>query len=136
MTEIKYKGEAIATLESNQKAVLHLKDKKLTGDIDIVAPAPVEDWDGSVVIEGGVELIDFTIDGVSYQAIDGMTWAEWCDSEYNIDNTYYYDNYYINSTLKVGYITIATNNYQPIPPTDAIIDGKAYMILSTGGAID
>ena len=82
-TEIKYKGEVIATLESNQKAVLYLKDKKLTGDIDIVAPAPVEDWDGSVIIEGGVELISFTINGTAYQAESGMTWYEWCNSNYN-----------------------------------------------------
>ena len=28
-------------------------------------------------------LISFTIDGVSYQAEEGMTWSEWCASEYN-----------------------------------------------------
>lgn len=28
-------------------------------------------------------LITFTIDGTSYQAEDGMTWYEWCVSEYN-----------------------------------------------------
>jgi hypothetical protein len=30
-------------------------------------------------------LISFTIDGVSYQAEDGMTWGEWLESEYNTD---------------------------------------------------
>ena len=30
-----------------------------------------------------VEIISFTIDGVSYQAENGMTLAEWLDSEYN-----------------------------------------------------
>ena len=28
-------------------------------------------------------LIKFTIDGTSYQAEDGMTWYEWCNSNYN-----------------------------------------------------
>lgn len=28
-------------------------------------------------------LISFTIDGVLYQAEEGMTWEEWCESEYN-----------------------------------------------------
>ena len=29
--------------------------------------------------------ISFTIDGTTYQATEGMTWAEWVDSEYNTD---------------------------------------------------
>ena len=37
---------------------------------------------------GGVTLITFTIGGTEYQAEDGMTWGEWCDSEYNT-GTYY-----------------------------------------------
>ena len=28
-------------------------------------------------------LISFTIDGTTYQAEEGMTWAEWCNSSYN-----------------------------------------------------
>ena len=31
----------------------------------------------------GNKLITFTIDGTTYQAIDGMTWEEWVNSEYN-----------------------------------------------------
>ena len=31
----------------------------------------------------GNKLITFTIGGTTYQAIDGMTWAEWVDSDYN-----------------------------------------------------
>ena len=30
----------------------------------------------------GNKLITFTIDGTTYQAIDGMTWGEWINSEY------------------------------------------------------
>lgn len=29
------------------------------------------------------KLISFTIDGISYQAEDGMTWYNWCNSNYN-----------------------------------------------------
>lgn len=32
----------------------------------------------------GVTLITFTIDGVTYQAEEGMTWGEFIDSEYNV----------------------------------------------------
>lgn len=40
-----------------------------------------EDW---VLPEG----ITFDIDGTIYQADEGMTWAEWVDSEYNTDEYY------------------------------------------------
>lgn len=35
---------------------------------------------------GTGELFDFTIDIDTYQAKDGMTWADWVDSVYNIDS--------------------------------------------------
>lgn len=28
-------------------------------------------------------LITFTVDGVEYQAEEGMTWVDWCNSKYN-----------------------------------------------------
>ena len=31
----------------------------------------------------GNKLITFTIDGTTYQAMNGMTWGEWVDSEYS-----------------------------------------------------
>lgn len=33
--------------------------------------------------EGEVNLISFTIEHISYQAEEGMTWGEWCNSKYN-----------------------------------------------------
>lgn len=33
--------------------------------------------------QGGVTLINFTIDGTTYQAEEGMTWQEWVNSSYN-----------------------------------------------------
>ena len=33
--------------------------------------------------QGGATLISFTIDGTSYQAEEGMTWAQWVNSSYN-----------------------------------------------------
>lgn len=35
-----------------------------------------------------VTLISFTISDVTYQAEEGMTWAEWVDSEYNVNQGY------------------------------------------------
>ena len=36
-------------------------------------------------IISGKELISFTIEGTQYYAIDGMTWGDWVNSEYNTD---------------------------------------------------
>jgi len=36
------------------------------------------------------EEIAFTINGAAYQAEEGMTWAQWCDSDYNTNGTFYH----------------------------------------------
>lgn len=46
-------------------------------------------WEGIVTYTVSVvELISFTIDGVEYQAENGMTWAEWVESEYNVNSAF------------------------------------------------
>ncbi len=40
-------------------------------------------------------IFTLRISGVEYQAEDGMTWAEWCDSDYNIDGYYIDDEGYV-----------------------------------------
>ena len=44
-----------------------------------------------VTCESAVSTISFSIDGTTYQADDGMTWAQWVASAYNTDE------YYINN---------------------------------------
>lgn len=83
---IAYK-DTIISIKDGQTVTLHTTDKKLTEDLEIIAPeSTVEDWDGTIVVEGGT--ISFTIAGVSYEAEDGMTWGEWVESEYNPDYDY------------------------------------------------
>lgn len=49
-------------------------------------------------------LINFTINGESYQAEEGMTWYNWCSTEYNTDNYGYGDDGIFSDTdLCVGY---------------------------------
>lgn len=87
-TKITYNGKT-TELADGHIATLPCKDFKMETDIVIEAPEPVEaptveEWDGTgIVIEGLVKLISFTVDGTSYQATDGMTWAEWVESDYN-----------------------------------------------------
>ena len=35
-----------------------------------------------------LKIITFIIDDVQYQALEGMTWGDWINSGYNIDNTF------------------------------------------------
>lgn len=49
---------------------------------------------GWTVVDDGEDsggLITFTIDGVEYQAEEGMTWGEWVNSEYNVNGEFTVD---------------------------------------------
>lgn len=59
----------------------------------------------------GVNLITFTVDGMTFQAEEGMTWEEWCESEYNTDN-FYVDLY-----------------------DDSVIRGAAWITIGSGGRV-
>ena len=49
---------------------------------------------GWTVVDDGdsVNLITFKIDDTEYQAEEGMTWEEWVNSEYNVDEVYILNN--------------------------------------------
>lgn len=66
--EIIHNGEVIDSLSAGQTAIIP-KEKEFVSDIVIRAVADVS-------------LISFTIAGTTYYAEEGMTWAEWCESEY------------------------------------------------------
>ena len=63
-------------------------------DMDVTANISIDkgdirfgEWKGvieyNVEFDDGATLQTFTIDGTEYQAKEGMTWAEWIESEYN-----------------------------------------------------
>lgn len=65
-----------------------------------------------------ISLITFTIDETEYQAIDGMTWSQWVNSEYNTgnwenDGTAIIDSdYYVVCDISVNDIIIADHVYK------------------------
>lgn len=68
------------------------------GDVTIIREANVDGLSMELVCsvkgekpEDSGGLITFSIDGTEYQAENGMTWEQWCDSEYNTD--WYYIDY-------------------------------------------
>ena len=46
--------------------------------------------------------MDFIIDDVMYQVEEGMTWREWINSSYNLNNRFIFDEY--------GYVYNISNN--------------------------
>lgn len=75
----------------------------------------------------GVTLITFTIDGTEYQAEEGMTWVEWCVSEYNIGDEWH--------TAGVDEYVIRTDNWYLMHSDgkvqvggDVAVDGATYVL--------
>ena len=54
-------------------------------DINTAYADPKED---DMYVYQLVKLFTFNIENVEYQAVEGMTWSEWIDSDYNTDNLY------------------------------------------------
>ena len=84
----------------------------------------------SILLGGGnstTTLISFTIDGVAYQAEEGMTWRDWCSSEYNTDG--------YMADPDVGYIytddlsqIVGTGATRPVDSMDEISNGMSYVL--------
>lgn len=73
---------------------------------------------------GTVSLIIFTINDVGHQAEEGMTWQEWCDSEYNTYGVYCSGNNIIGPGVFIAGQT----------PSDVISNGYAYRAMATGSS--
>lgn len=99
----------------------------------VLSEEPATRYDGYIYIITEPALISFTIGSTTYQAEEGMTWQEWCDSEYNINN-----NYTIISDCAIGDYA-ATNgglaieyNGSGVLKTDTIIANATYTVDSGG----
>lgn len=126
---IEYNGTVIASLKPGQTATLFTKNKKMESDIIVVVPQSessetIKIYDGECEI---AKLISFTIDGTSYQAEEGMTWMEWCESEYNTNEYYCND----SSTVQWGgesYVTTTSGAF--VSMRHSIEAGATYYLTS------
>ena len=73
------------------------------------------------------KIIEFTIDNITYQAEEGMTWEEWLDSEYNIDD-FFISSIYI-CIYEGGIIT--SDGFAPIEP-NSVITPTTYIVYVKG----
>ena len=69
-------------------------------------------------------MINFTIDGTPYQAEEGMTWAEWIESDYNVDD-------YVMTEDWDGSYIICPEGEDWVAVRDTQIDGFDGIVLST-----
>lgn len=71
-------------------------------------------------------VITFTYNGTEYNAIEGMTWGEWVDSEYNTVNAVI-GGMYNDMIIIDGVMVLDPNNsYNPVAPSD-VITQAAYV---------
>ena len=112
--EVSTEAEMTALLESGEVGGVY-KYTGTTGTYENGALYVLED-----------NLITFTIDGTSYQAEEGMTWAEWQASEYNPSPN--------GITVSGNYIAIGGSNvgttiFDRVLKTDVITPSATYYLV-------
>ena len=83
-----------------------------------------------VTVEKAAALISFTIEGTSYQAEEGMTWAEWVESPYNTNGfTKTFDGKIRNNndSFYVGDIAGGVDGFRKI------LANYSYLLTANGG---
>lgn len=78
--------------------------------------------------QGGATLINFTINGTAYQAEEGMTWEQWCNSSYNTDGYYVREDGVITNNV---YFVSTTAGH--VSSTDTIVSDYSYAGSGAGG---
>lgn len=82
VVDITYNDTVIATVKPNQTATIQCTNKKMLSDLKFSAKD---------------SPFTFIIDSRKYYFEEGMTWEEWCDSEYNTHGYYIETNTEISS---------------------------------------
>lgn len=80
-----------------------------------------------------VTLITFTINGTSYQAEEGMTWSEWVDSEYDINDYFAISGGTVWTTELGKFITAWVKD---VTPSDVIQANMTYTYDKQGSSND
>ena len=88
---------------------------------------------GSGGNDGSGELITFTVDGIEYQAEEGMTWGEWVDSDYNVNGDFGIDS--MNNSVGYGdkeaglYISYVGTQEGYVFASDIIQESYGYVLV-------
>ena len=83
-----------------------------------------------------VNIITFTINGTEYNAIEGMTWGKWVNSEYNIEKKYGLECEEINGAvifkLNSGGYYVSEASLGVLHGNDIIIANGSYIHQTSG----
>lgn len=75
-----------------------------------------------------IAIIEFMIQGTTYEAEEGMTWGEWVESEYNTINAYaQYGQVFLTAIMRVG-----GEGETYVSTTSIIIENGTYYPRSGG----
>ncbi len=97
-------------------------------NIDATSKIESKEYKYEDYIEPQVTLITFTIEGVTYQAEEGMTWEKWVDSAYDNDEYYHQGAAYDSSPI-IKYSVLGAvrdENNENVMHTDPIIADGHY----------
>lgn len=83
-----------------------------------------------------VNIITFTINGTEYNAIEGMTWGEWINSDYNVEEKYGLECKAINGAvifkLNSGGYYVSEASLGVLHGNDIIIANGSYIHQTSG----
>lgn len=125
ITNIKYRGNIIATLGEGET-------KTLATSLKIC--------DSDIVVEVVDNLITFTVDGTSYNAEEGQTWMQWVLTDYNTDHFYLEEDtntlftaddkeiLYNGNGISGTYVIIANGVYT-IAPSGVVLSAGTYVAV-------
>ena len=136
-----YKGSQIrlkGVMREPPEVIPQLTAPTISLDGDTLTMTATDDrTEEFVIFVDGVEtatvkdLITFTIEGTTYYAEDGMTWGEWCESDYNTAG------YYVKNG---GAIHLDDDTYvaktAAVSSTDEIEASQVYSLETLGGSYD
>lgn len=84
---------------------------------DIVASSGGRVWK-KLSAESAKATITFTVAGTEYQAEDGMTWAEWCESDYNTQSAHIE---FSGGTMTVYWAKYSSSKFYAVSTTEGIV---------------
>ena len=88
------------------------------------------------VLKASVNLITFTIDDITYQAKEEMTWGEWVNSEYNINNFIEHSPYicFSNSDIYFVAVDMSSKNSRVTLEQKIISDYDYVKLMTSAGS--
>ena len=129
MLSVEAMAEALGNIKDSGK-YLFSKKETVDGDIlgyavtDNLAKYPDGGWQNGYYWELASK-ISFKIGQVTYYAAEGMTWAEWVETDYNTGG------WYIDT---IGDVRASSGLVSNVTSTQTIVDGQTYTAVVSGGS--